>query len=409
MKRKYVVQGILASACMLTAMSAAAQGSKFSHDVIRIGVLTDMSGMYTDLGGRASVSTAQMAIDDFVAKYKPAFKIDLIYGDHQNKPDVASVKVREWFDLQGVDMVTDVLNSSIGLAVAKIAGEKKRIVLATGTSSMRFTNEDCTPYTVAWVYDTYSNANVAARAVVKSGGDTWSFLTADYAFGHSLERDASDVIKSLGGRVVGAVRSPMGAADFSSYVIQLQATKSKIVGLATGGADTINAIKAANDFGLSKTQKLVSLNSFISDIHAVGLKTTQGMLIADGWYWDTNEETRQWARRFYEKNKRMPSMLYAGVYSATYNYLEAVQLAKTDDPDAVMQVLRSRKINDMFAKNAYVREDGRMVHDMFLMQVKTPEESKYPWDYLKHVDTVPGDQAFQPLSRSTCPFVKKTS
>lgn len=408
MTRRFA-KAFIAAMCIAGASAASAQTSKFTNDVVKIGVLTDMTGMYADLGGKASVSTAQMAIDDFVAAYKPSFKIELVYADHQNKPDIGAIKAREWFDIQGVDMVTDVLNSSVGLAVQKVAAEKKKIVITTGTSSMRFTNEDCTPYTVQWVYDTFSNANVAARAVVKGGGDTWSFLTADYAFGHSLERDATDVIKSMGGQVLGSVRSPMGASDFSSYILQLQATKSKIIGLATGGADTINAIKMANEFGLTKTQKLVSLNTFISDIHAIGLKTTQGMLIADGWYWDMNPETRKWSSRFFGQNKRMPSMLYAGVYSATYNYLEAVRIAKTDESSEVMKAMRGRKINDMFAKNGYVREDGRMVHDMYLMQVKTPEESKYPWDYLKHLVTIPGDQAVQPLSRSACPLVKKST
>ncbi|MDB5826338.1 MAG: transporter permease [Variovorax sp.] len=399
-----------AAVCAAGAQTPSAGASStpgISDNVVKIGVMTDMSGMYTDLGGKASVNTAQMAIDDFKLAHKPAFKIELVYADHQNKADIASSKAREWFDVQGVDMVTDGLNSATGLAVAKIAGEKKKVVLNTGTGSMRFTNEDCTPYTVAWVYDTYSSANVAARAVVQGGGDTWAFLTADYTFGHSLERDTSEVVKAMGGKVLGAVRAPLGASDFSSYLIQLQATKAKVIGLANGGADTINSIKAANDFGLTKDQKLVGLVTFISDIHALGLKATQGMLISDGWYWDTNDETRTWARRFFEKNKRMPSMLYAGIYSATYNYLEAVQTAKTDDADAVMKVLRGKKINDMFAKNGYIREDGRMIHDMYLMQVKTPEESKYAWDYLKRVATVPGDQAFQPLSKSTCPLVKK--
>ncbi|MDB6000675.1 MAG: livK [Rhizobacter sp.] len=401
------VRRTVGGVCAAMMGAAAAQSPGISNDVVKIGVMTDMTGTYSDLGGRASVNTAQMAIDDFKAQYKPAFKIELVYADHQNKPDVASSKAREWFDVQGVDMVTDGLNSATGLAVAKIAGDKKRIMLNTGTGSMAYTNEGCTPYTVAWVYDTYANANVAARAIVKNGGDTWAFLTADYTFGTSLERDATEVIKELGGKVLGSVRHPIGASDFSSYLVQLQATKAKIIGLANGGNDTINSIKAANDFGITKDQKLVGLVTFISDIHSLGLKATQGMLITDGWYWDTNEETRTWARRFFEQNKRMPSMLYAGIYSATFNYLQAVQTAKTDDADAVMKVLRGKKINDMFTKNGYIREDGRLVHDMYLMQVKTPEESKYAWDYLKRVGTVPGDQAFLPLAKSTCPLVRK--
>ena len=380
---------------------------KLSDDMVKIGVLTDMSGVYSDLGGQGSVTAAQMAIEDYKAQYKPNFKIEMVYADHQNKADVGSNKAREWFDTQGVDMVTDVLNSGVALAVAKVTQEKKRIMINTGAASTRLTNEDCTPNTVHYVYDTYALANGPGKAVTKAGGDTWFFLTADYAFGASLEKDTSDAVKASGGKVLGSVRHPLNASDFSSFLLQAQASKAKVVGLANAGGDTVNSIKAANEFGLTKNQRLVGLLTTIVDIHALGLPTTQGMMFTEGYYWNLNDDTRAWSRRFFAKQKKMPSMLQAGTYSAVTTYLKAVAAAGTDESAAVMKKLKELPINDFFAKNGKIREDGRMVHDMYLVEVKKPAESKEPWDYYNIKAVIPGNEAYQPMSLSRCPLVKK--
>jgi len=384
---------------------ARAQG-KISGDVVRIGVLTDMSGLYSDIGGQGSVTAAQMAIDDFGGKVLGK-KIELVSADHQNKADVAAQKAREWYDTGGVDMITDMLNSATALAVAKVTAEKKRILMDTGAASTRLTNEDCTPYTIHHTYDTYALANGTGHAVVKQGGDTWFFLTADYAFGHSLEKDTSDVVKASGGKVLGAVRHPLAASDFSSFLLQAQASKAKIIGLANAGGDTINSIKAANEFGLTKTQTLAGLLVFVTDIHSLTLQPTQGMYVTEAWYWDLNDDTRKWSKRYFEKMKKMPSMNHAGVYSSVTMYLNAVKATGSDDADTVMKWLRSHPQSDMFGKNMKLREDGRLIHDMYLFQVKKPQESKAPWDYYKMLQVIPADQAFQPLSLSRCPLIKK--
>ena len=409
MKRKLIGALVGAAAMSLAAGQALAQkaGAKVSGDTVKIGVLTDMSGVYSDLGGQGSVTAAQMAIDDFKAQAKPAWKIELVYADHQNKADVGSNKAREWYDTQGVDMITDALNSAVALAVSKVTLEKKRILIDTGAASTRLTNEDCSPNTVHYVYDTYALANGPGKAVTKQGKDSWFFLTADYAFGHSLEKDTADAVKASGGKVVGAVRHPLNASDFSSFLLQAQSSKAKVVGLANAGGDTINSIKAANEFGVTKNMKLAGLLMFINDIHSLGLKTTEGMYLTTGWYWNQSPESREWGRRFFDKMKRMPSMLQAGDYSAVTTYLKAVKAAGTDDADAVMAQLKKAKINDMFTKNGVIRADGRMVHDMYLMQVKSPAESKEPWDYFKLVQTIPGEEAYTKLANSKCPLVKK--
>ena len=415
MKRKLipVLVGAAFAAMPLAVLSQAAKGPAkgaaakgISGDVVRIGVLTDMSGLYSDLGGQGSVEAAKMAAADFGGKVLGK-NIDVIGADHQNKADVGANKAREWYDTQGVDMITDILNSAVGIATAKVSGEKKRVNMNVGAASTRLTNEDCTPYTVHYAYDTYALANGTGNAIVKQGGKSWFFLTADYAFGHSLEADTAAVVKKGGGEVKGAVRHPLNAADFSSFLLQAQSSKAQIVGLANAGGDTINSIKAANEFGITKNQQLAGLLVFVTDIHSLGLPTTQGMFLTDGWYWDLNDETRKFGRRFFDKMKKMPTMVHAGVYSATLNYLKAVQAAGTDDADAVMGELKKAKINDLFAKGGHIRADGRMVHDMYLMQVKKPSESKYPWDYYTVKATIPGDQAYQPLSESKCPLVKK--
>ena len=388
------------------AQATKAKTGKLSGDVVKIGVMNDMAGVYADIGGPGSVEAAKMAVADFGGKIfgKP---IEVVFADHQNKPDVGASKAREWLDTQGVDLITDVPTSSVGIAIAKVANEKKRVYINTGTASKALTNEECNPYTVHYAYDTYALANGTGKAIVQTGGKTWFFLTADYAFGHALEGDTAAVVKASGGEVKGAVRHPLSAQDFSSFLLQAQASKAQIIGLANAGGDTINSVKAANEFGLTKTQTLAGLLMFITDVHSLGLKTAQGMMLTDAWYWDANDETRKFSRRFFEKMKRMPSFDQAAVYSATTTYLKAVDAAGTDDADAVMAVLKKTKINDMFAKNAYVRADGRMMHDMYLMQVKKPEDSKYPWDYFQLKKVIPAEEAFQPLSLSKCSMVTK--
>jgi len=390
------------------AKAAAPAKMNISGDVVKIAVLTDMSGVYSDLGGKGSVVAAEMAIEDFKAQAKPKFKIELVSADHQNKADIGSNKVREWFDTQGVDMVTDVLNSAVALAVAKVTTEKNKIMINAGAASTRLTNEDCAPNNVVhYVYDTYALANGPGKAVTKQGKDTWFFLTADYAFGASLEKDTTDAVKASGGKVLGSVRHPLNASDFSSFLLQAQASKAKVVGLANAGGDTINSIKAANEFGLTKNQTIVGLLTTIIDIHALGLPTTQGMMFTEGYYWNLNNETREWSRKFFSRHKKMPSMLHAGTYSAVTTYLKAVQATGTDDTATVMKQMRATPINDVFAKGGRIREDGRMVHDMYLVEVKKPSESKEPWDYYNIKQVIPAEQAFQPMALSRCPAVAK--
>jgi branched-chain amino acid transport system substrate-binding protein len=392
--------------CGLAFGVGSAQAQKLSGDKIVIGFVTDMSSLYSDIDGQGGVEAIRMAIADMQKEF-PGKKIEIVFADHQNKADIASSKIREWIDQAGADVIIGGTNSSTALAGAKVATEKKRPYISIGAASSRLTNEDCSPYIVHYAYDTVALANGTGAAVVKSGGKSWFFLTADYAFGHSLEKDTSDVVKAAGGTVVGAVRHPLSASDFSSFLLQAQNSKAQILGLANAGGDTINSIKAANEFGITKNMKLAGLLMFINDIHSLGLQTTQGMYLTDGWYWNQSPEARAWGRRFFDKMKRMPSMIQAGNYSAVTQYLMAVKTAGTDDADAVMAQLKKQKINDMFTKNGFIRADGRMVHDMSLMQVKSPAESKEPWDYFKLVQTIPGEEAFTKLANSKCPLVKK--
>ena len=385
---------------------AGQSGGKFTDNVVRVGVLTHLSGLYSDIGGQGSVVAANMAAEDFGGTVVGK-KIDVVSVDHQNKADVAAQKVREWIDRGGVDMITDALNSAVALATSKVVAEKKKILIDTGAASTRLTNEDCTPYTIHHTYDTYALANGTGRAVVKQGGDTWFFLTADYAFGHSLEQDTMNVVKETGGKVLGAVRHPLSASDFSSFLLQAKASKAKIIGLANAGGDTINSIKAANEFGLTKTQNLAGLLVFVSDIHSLGLQATQGMYVTEAWYWDLNDQTRAWSKRFFEKTQKMPTMIHAGVYSATTMYLNAVKATGTDDADAVMAWMRANRHSDMFGSDMRLREDGRLVHDMYLFQVKKPSESKGPWDYYHVREKIAADQAFQPISLSRCPLLNR--
>jgi len=410
MKQKLLValttMALAAFGTQVQAQAAKAKTGKLSGDMVKVGVMNDMAGLYADIGGPGSVEAAKMAVADFGGKIfgKP---IEVVAADHQNKPDVGAAKAREWFDTQGVDIIVDVPTSSVAIAVAKVANEKKRVFINTGAATKALTNEECNPYTVHYAYDTYALANGTGKAIVQTGGKTWFFLTADYAFGHALEGDTAAVVKASGGEVKGAVRHPLSASDFSSFLLQAQSSKAQIIGLANAGGDTINSVKAANEFGLTKNQTLAGLLMFISDVHSLGLKTAQGMMLTDAWYWDANDETRKFGRRFFEKMKRMPSFDQAAVYSATLTYLKAVEASGTDDADAVMATIKKTKINDVFAKGGYVRADGRMVHDMYLMKVKKPEDSKYPWDYFQLMKVIPAEEAFQPLSLSKCSMVKK--
>ncbi len=399
-----IIAGALAVAGMTMAGGAQAQ---ISGDVIRIGFITDMSGLYSDLDGQGGVEAIKMAIADMGGSVAGK-KIELLTADHQNKADVAVSKAREWFDTQGLDMLIGGTNSGTAIAMAKVAAEKKKPFLAVGPGSNRLTNEDCTPYTIHYAYDTVALAQVSGSQIVKNGGKSWYFLTADYAFGASLEKDATEVVKANGGTVVGAVRHPLAASDFSSFLLQAQSSKAQILGLANAGGDTINTIKAAKEFGITKTMKIAALLIFINDVHSLGLATAQGLVATDSWYWDKDAESRAWSKRYFEKMKKEPSSLQAADYSVTSFYLNAVKAAGTDDGEKVMAQMKQSRVNDFYAKDGYVRADGRMIHEMYLLEVKAPGESKYPWDYYKLVTKVPGDQAFLSPAKSVCPLLKKS-
>ncbi len=399
----------LAVACALTCaatftLSTSAQ-AQISGDVIKIGFITDLSGLYADIDGPAGAEMIKMAVADLGGAINGK-KIEVLVADHQNKPDVAASKAREWFDQQGLDMLVGGTNSGTGLAMAKVALEKKKPYLSIGAGSSALTNDQCTPYTIHYAYDTVALAKGTAPAVVKSGGKSWYFLTADYAFGSALQADATTAVTKAGGTVVGSVRAPLASSDFSSFLLQAQSSKAQILGLANAGGDTINSIKAANEFGLTKTMKMAGLLMFINDVHSLGLKATQGMYLTDSWYWNQNAETRAWSKRFFDKFKRMPSSLQAADYSATQFYLAAVKAAGTDDGDKVMAQMRKSKVNDMYAKGGWIRDDGTMMHDMYLMQVKTPETSNTPWDYYNVVATTKAEDAFLTKAESKCPLWK---
>ncbi|WP_256078588.1 ABC transporter substrate-binding protein [Massilia sp. YIM B04103] len=402
MKRKALAT-VAAAACAF-GISGAAQ-AQVSGDTIKIGFITDMSGLYSDIDGLGGAEAIKMAIAD-AGVVIAGKKVEFISADHQNKADIAASKAREWFDQQGVDLLIGGTNSGANLAMAKIAAEKKRVFISIGAGSSRLTNEECTPFTVHYAYDTVALARGTGGAIVKQGGKNWYFLTADYAFGHSLEKDTADVVKTAGGKVLGGVKHPLSASDFSSFLLQAQSSNAQILGLANAGGDAINSIKAANEFGITKKMKMAGLLIFINDIHSLGLNTTQGMYLTDGWYWDMNDDTRAWSKRYFAKMRKEPSMLQAADYSAAANYLKAVKAVGSDDSEKVMAHLKKTPINDMFTKNGVIRPDGRMVHDMYLMEVKKPAESKYPWDYYKVVATVPGDQAYLTKAETKCPLWK---
>ena len=407
MKRKLMT--VVVAAALAAGMSVVqAQQGKLSDDVVKIGVLTDMSGVYAEYGGPGAVMAAKMAVEDFGGKMFGK-EIQVISADHQNKPDIAKNVTLQWFDRDKVDMTVENLNSGVALAVTALGKEKNKITIVNGAASARLTNEDCAPATsIHYLMDTIALGNVLGKAIVKDGGDSWFFLTADYAFGHSLEKDTGEVVKAAGGKVLGAVRHPLSTGDFSSFLLQAQTSGAKIIGLANAGGDTVNSIKSAAEFGITPKQSLAALLMLLTDVHAVGLKTAQGLYLTEGWYWDTNAETRAWAKKFEDRMKKKPNSNQASVYSATMHYLNAVKAAGTDDTAAVMKKMHEMPINDMFAKNGKIRDDGRMVHDMYLYQVKTPAESKAPWDYYKLKGTVKGDDAFQSLANSRCPMFKKS-
>ncbi len=386
------------------ALSLPAQ-AQVSGDTIKIGMITDLSGVYSDVDGNGGAEAVRMAIADMGGTINGK-KIAFVVADHQNKPDIAASRAREWFDQQGVDMLIGGTNSGASLAMAKVAREKKKVFIAIGSGTAQLTNEQCSPYTVHYAYDTVALARGTGATMVKQGGKSWYFLTADYAFGQSLEKDTTDVVKANGGSVLGSVRHPLSASDFSSFLLQAQGSKAQVLGLANAGGDFINAVKAANEFGLTKKMKVAGLLVFINDIHTLGLNTTQGLYLTDGWYWDQNDASRAWAKRYFSKMKKQPSMLQAADYSAATNYLNAVKTLGSDDADKVMAQLKKTRINDMFTKNGEIRPDGRMVYDMYLMQVKTPKESKAAWDYYKVVATIPGAQAYTTKAETKCALWK---
>ena len=399
---KIQIKSIACAVTILASIGAATpSAAQISDDVVKIGFITDIGGPYSDIDGVAGVEAVKMAIADFGGTVNGK-KIEFVYADHQNKADVAASKAREWFDTEKVDMLLGGSNSGAGLAMARIAAEKKKVYINIGAATSRLTNEECTPYTVHYSYDTVALAKGTGGAVLRQGGKSWFFITADYAFGTSLEADTSRVVKAGGGTVLGSSKHPISAQDFSSNLLQAQASKAQILGLANAGSDLVNTIKAANEFGITPTMKVAALLMYLSDVNSLGLKTTQGIFLTDAWYWDTNDETRAWAKRYFEKIKKMPNSGHAADYSATMTYLAAVKATGTDNADKVMAYLKANPINDMFAKGGVIRPDGRMIHDMYLAQVKTPAESKAPWDYLKLVEKIPGDQAFTTKAESKC-------
>ena len=397
----------ISTACAFAAATlfGTAAQAQISGDTIKIGFITDLSGLYADIDGPAGAEAIRMAIADMGGAIGGK-KIELVVADHQNKADVAAAKAREWFDTNGVDMLIGGTNSGTGLAMAKVALEKKKLFISVGAATAALTNEQCSPYTVHWAYDTAALAKGTGNAVVKAGGKSWYFLTADYAFGTQLQNDSTTVVKAAGGTVVGSVRHPLAASDFSSFLLQAQSSKAQILGLANAGGDTINSIKAANEFGITKTMKLAGLLIFINDIHSLGLKTTQGMYLTDSWYWNRDAESRAWSRKFFEKIKRMPSSLQAADYSVALNYLTAVKTIGSDDSDKVLAQMKKTKINDMYAKGGFIRDDGSMIHDMYLMQVKAPAESTEPWDYYKVAETFKGETAWTTKAETKCALWK---
>ena len=404
--KRNLLATLVAAACGLGTAAAQAQ---VSDGVVKIGVLTDMSGLYADLAGPGSVAAAKMAVDDDLKASKSTLKVEVVSADHQNKPDVGSSIVRKWLDSEQVDAIADAPTSSVALAVNEITREKGKVMLNSGAASSDLTGKACSPTTVHWTYDTWMLAHGTGSAVVKNGGDTWFFLTADYAFGHALERDTTDVVKAAGGKVLGSVKVPLATQDFSSFLLQAQSSKAKVIGLANAGGDTVNSIKQASEFGITKGgQNLAGLLVFASDIHALGLQTAQGLMLTETFYWDLNDGTRAWSKRFAAANGgRYPTMVQAGVYASVLHYLKAIDAAKTDDGAKVVAKMKELPTDDPLFGKGTIRADGRKIHPAFLFEVKKPAESKGPWDYYTLKATIPADQAFRPMDQGGCPLVAK--
>jgi branched-chain amino acid transport system substrate-binding protein len=394
----------LAAAGLVVSLGAPSARAQISDDVVRIGVLNDQSGLFADLGGPGSVTAARMAVEDAGAKVlgKP---VEIVFADHQNKPDIAVNLARQWFEVGKVDMAIGFDNSAVALAVEQLAADHNRIAIAGAVGTTAFTGKSCTPTEASWIYDAYALTNSLAKSIVAEGRDTWFFITVDYAFGYSLEADATSAVQAAGGKVLGSVRHPLNTADFSSYLLQAQASGAKVVAFANSAGDMVNATKQANEFGLTKNQTMVSLLVFISDVHSMELKAAQGLKFVTGFYWDRDEASRAWSKRFFDRQGRMPTQAQASVYSAVRHYIAAIAAAGTDEAKAVMAKMRELPVNDFFASNGHLRQDGRLVHDMYFAQVKTPAESTKPWDYYKILGTIPGEQAFRPMSEGGCPLV----
>ena len=399
----------LAWAVLAVCASTAAQ-AQISDGVVKIGVLTDMAGPYSGMGGAGSVVAAKMAVEDCLQNECKGMKIEVVSADHQNKADIAASRAREWLDRDKVDAMVDLTNSAGALAVQKLIKEKGGIAMYSGPATTRLTDEDCAENGFHWMFDTYSSASGAAAALTKNGDKSWFFVTVDYAFGHSLEKDASEMVKANGGTVLGSVRHPLNASDFSSFILQAQNSKAQVIGLANGAQDTVNAIKAAREFGITgaKGTKVASLLMFLTDVHSLGLRQAQGLMFSEGFYWDMDEQTRAFAARFEKLHKGYkPTMVQAGVYSSTLHYLKSVAAAKTDDSKVIAQKMRELPIDDPVMRNASIRPDGRVIHDMYLREVKAPAQSKGAWDYYNILGTIPANQAFMPLAQSQCSLVKK--
>src|SRR6201995_997493 len=389
---------------MALSLGTTAASAQVSDNVVRIGVMNDQSGLYADLGGPGSVTAARMAAEDAGGTVlgKP---IDIVAADHQNKADVGVAIARRWFESEGVDLAIGFDHSAVALGVEQLAAQYNRIAIAGAVGSTAFTGKNCTANEASWIYDSYALTTSLAKSTVAEGRDTWFFITVDYAFGHSLEADATAAVQAAGGKVLGSVRHPLNTSDFSSYLLQAQASGAKVVAFANGGGDMVNAVKQANEFGLTKSQSIVTLLVFLSDVHSMQLQAAQGLKFVTGFYWDRDQETRAWSRRFFERQGKMPTQVQASTYSAVRHYLTAIAAAGTDEAKAVIAKMRELPVNDFYVKNGHVREDGRLVHDMLFAQVKTAAESRGPWDYYKILATIPGDQAFRPMSEGGCPLV----
>jgi len=397
----------LVSAALLATTVIPAAAAEISDGKVKIGILNDQSGVYADFGGKWSVEAAKMAVEDFGGKVQGA-PVEVIDADHQNKPDIASNIARQWYDTEQVDAIMELTTSSVALAVQGISKEKKKIDIVTGAATTDLTGKSCSPYGFHWAYDTHSQAVGTGGALVAQGGDSWYFITVDYAFGHSLEEQTANFVKEKGGKVLGSVRYPLGATDYSSFLLQAQSSGAKIVGLANAGLDTSNSIKQAADFGIvSGGQRLAALLFTLAEVHGLGLQAAQGVVLTEGWYWDQNDKNREFAERFFKRTNRMPNMIQVGTYSAVLQYLKAIDKAGTDETEAVAKQLHEMPVNDVFTENGKVQADGNMVHDMYLFQVKKPEESKKDWDYYTYLATIPGDEAFLPADKSGCPLSAK--